>query len=468
MARRAAQRLSMVLTSPIFRKLLVSTFLLTAAALLALDFHFTHFATAAVHKRILAELVVAFLLAVAISYPFASSFLGRIRGLKHFAEDLKKTPAAEKSLSDGDDELGELARSLKVTAARWQELVEGLSLEFARRESILASMVEGVLAVDGRLRVTFCNDSFLRAMGASGRIVEGAPLLEIVRDPGLVDMFTRTLASAKPARQRLDFPVREGRSFEVQISPIAAPSGAGAIAILHDVTDLERLERVRRDFVANVSHELRTPLTAIRGYAETLLEGGLEDEENNRRFVEIIKAHAERLSNIASDLLTLSGLESNRPVAEPERIPVRAALEIAIRTVEPEAELRGITITRGKLDDSEVMGEKGWLEQALVNLLDNAVKFNRSQGKVWAEVHRREDGKTQIVVADTGIGIPSTELSRIFERFYRVDKTRSREMGGTGLGLSIVKHVIERMNGTVSVKSELGKGSTFTIILPLA
>src|SRR2546422_381800 len=247
-----------------------------------------------------------------------------------------------------------------------------------------------------------------------------------------------------------------------------APSGPGALAILHDITDLERLERVRKDFVANVSHELRTPLTAIRGYAETLLEGALEDKHNNRRFVEIIKAHAIRLSNIASDLLVLSELESGRPPAEPERVSVRAAVLSALRTVESEARVREVTLVAGRLDDAEVKGDKVRLEQALVNLLDNAVKFNRPGGKVSVETSRTTDGQARIAIVDTGIGIPSGDLSRIFERFYRVDKARSREVGGTGLGLSIVKHVVDRMGGKIDVESALGRGSTFTMRLPLA
>ncbi len=422
--------------------------------------------TGTVLNRLFAVLIAATLLALAIAYIFSRSFTRRINRLKYFAENLEKAPASEKALDGGNDELGELGRSLDRAAARLRELLERLNLESAQRESILASMVEGVLAVDSQLRVTFCNDAFLRAVGAAGPVRQRSPLIETVRDPGLVDIVTHVLGSKGPMRQRLYFPGPEGRSFEVHVSPFKAPSGAGAIAILHDVKDLERLERVRRDFVANVSHELRTPLTAIHGYAETLLEGGLEDAENNRKFVEIISAHAMRLSNIASDLLRLSELETNRATPEPERISVRAAVETALKTVEPESRLRGIQVTCGEQGAFEVMGEKGRLEQVLVNLLDNAIKFNRPGGEVHVEVRQGPEGGTHIIVADTGIGIPSTDLSRIFERFYRVDKTRSREMGGTGLGLSIVKHIVERMHGTLRVESQLGKGSTFTIALP--
>ncbi|MBI1982764.1 MAG: ATP-binding protein, partial [Acidobacteria bacterium] len=260
----------------------------------------------------------------------------------------------------------------------------------------------------------------------------------------------------------------QGRTFEVQAAPLAAETRRGAIAILHDISDLERLERIRKDFVANVSHELRTPLTAIRGYAETLIEGALEDSENRRKFLEIIKAHAIRLNNIASDLLVLSELESGGPAPEPERVSLRAAVEAALRAVEAEAGLRGVKVVCAKLDDLAILGDKIRLEQALINLLDNAVKFNRPGGEVRVEAARAAPDKARIAIADNGIGIPSEHLARIFERFYRVDKARSREVGGTGLGLSIVKHIVERMNGTVEVESQVGKGSTFTVVLPVA
>jgi len=220
--------------------------------------------------------------------------------------------------------------------------------------------------------------------------------------------------------------------------------------------------------VANVSHELRTPLTAIRGYAETLLDGALDDPGHRRRFVEIIQSHAIRLNNIASDLLTLSELESGRPPLAPGKLSVLATLEAAMRTVESEAAIRKVELGWGTVEDLWVMGNKIKLEQAFVNLLDNAVKFNRGGGEVWVEAARLPGGRVAISIADRGIGIPSEDLPRIFERFYRVDKARSREVGGTGLGLSIVKHVVEQMQGSVSVESQLNKGSKFTVVLPEA
>ncbi len=447
----------MNLSSPIFRKLLASAFLVTAVTLLVRDFF---------RWRILAASLAAAIVALGIAYFFSRSYTARIARLGAFAEGLVEARFSGAPDQEKRDELGALARSLNKMSSQIRELVERLSVEAARREAILASMVEGVLAVDEELRVTFCNASFVRTLSLQDRVRDLVPLLDLVRDPELTDMLKQVLATGESLKQRLQVPAAEVRIFEVQAAPLASGSRRGAIAILHDITDLERLERVRKDFVANVSHELRTPLTAVRGYAETLLEGGIEDKENNRRFLEIIKAHAIRLNNIASDLLTLSELESGKPGPPLETLSICEALEAALRTVESEARVRNVQLVRGPMEDSTLMGDKVRLEQTLVNLLDNAIKFNRSGGTVRVEAGHTPDGKARVTISDNGIGIPSDEVRRIFERFYRVDKARSRDVGGTGLGLSIVKHVIERMNGTVEVESQLGKGSTFTVLLP--
>lgn len=420
----------------------------------------------AVRWRILSASLAAATAALVIALFFSRRFTRRIARLQAFAEGLTESRFSETLPPEADDEIGALARSLNRMAVQSRDLVKNLSVESARRELILESMVEGVLAVDSELRVTFCNRSFAQAVGASFPVREKVPLLELVRDPGLLDLLTSVLAAGNPVKQRLELTAAEGHSFEIQASPLATDASRGAIAILHDITDLERLERVRKDFVANVSHEMRTPLTAILGYAETLLDGALEDKEHNRKFIEIIKAHAARLNNIAADLLALSDLESGKARAALEPVAVRATIESALRTVESEAHERGVSLVRGKLEDAQVQGERLRLEQVLLNLLNNAVKFNRPGGEVRVEASRTPGHKIRITVADTGIGIPSEDLPRIFERFYRVDKGRSREVGGTGLGLSIVKHAVERMDGAVSVESELGKGSTFTVLLP--
>ncbi len=424
-------------------------------------------AVAAVRWRILWASLYAALVALAIAYYFSQSFTQRIARLRAFAEGLVGAHFSQAPLPPGDDEMGALGRSLSDTAVQLRGLVDRLSVESAQREAILASMVEGVLAVDSTLRITFANASFTRAVGGPNPIPARMQLVELVRAPELRELLNRVLSTGESIKRRMQLPAAD-RLYEVQAAPLTSGTARGAIAILHDITDLDRLERIRRDFVANVSHELRTPLTAIRGYAETLLEGALEDQENNRRFLEIIKAHAIRLNNISSDLLALSELESGRARREPEPVSVRGAIESAMRTLEAEARLRSVSLVSGPMEDAQVLGDRLQMEQALVNLLDNAVKFNRPGGEARMEVACTDDGHVKITLADTGIGIPHDDLPRIFERFYRVDKARSRQVGGTGLGLSIVKHIVERANGTISVESQLGKGSTFTLMLPAA
>ncbi len=421
---------------------------------------------AAFRMRLLAITLVGMALALGLAIQFMRSYSRRIDRLRTYIVGLPDAGLPDDELPAGEDELGSLALSLRQTAPKIRDLLAKLKLEGARREAILASMVEGVLAVDKELRVTFCNQSFARKMNARIPVPEGMPLLDLARDPALRDILVTVLKTGQPMERRIQLRGAQAHSFEVQAAPLAGLQAHGALAILHDVTELERLERVRKDFVANVSHELRTPLAAIRGYAETLLDGALEDLENNRKFVEIILAHAIRLNNIASDLLVISELESNGPAAQPRRISIRATIESALRTVESAARVRGVRLLTGPVEDFEVLGYEIRLEQAFVNLLDNAIKFNRPDGEVRIGTEAGQNGRGIITIVDNGIGIPSDDVPRIFERFYRVDKARSRAVGGTGLGLSIVKHVIEQMGGSVRVESHLGKGSQFTMVLP--
>jgi two-component system phosphate regulon sensor histidine kinase PhoR len=452
----------------ILRRYLWSGFFLLAVSLAAMVLYVAANSAAQELWRPLASASVLLLAAAGLlAFFFARSFSRRMSQIRAYVERLLDPPVLEQELPSGDDDLGLLARSLQRTAPRIRELVESLKLEGARREAILVSMVEGVLAVDKDLRVTFCNLSFAKTVGARLPVIPGMPLAELVRDPGLREIMTTVLATGQRVEQRLTLPAAGAHSFEVLAGPLGGPPSRGALAILHDVTALERLERVRKDFVANVSHELRTPLTAIRGYAETLLDGGLEDLQNNRRFVEVILSQATRLSNIAADLLSLSELESSGVTAPPHPVSIRAALESALRTVESAARLQGVKLLYEKLEDVTVIGHELRLEQIFINLLDNAVKFNRPSGEVQIEM-RAKNGKVNILIGDTGIGIPSEDLPRVFERFYRVDKARSRALGGTGLGLSIVKHAVEQMGGTIRVDSRLGEGSEFTIELPTA
>ena len=328
-------------------------------------------------------------------------------------------------------------------------------------------MVEGVVAVDRNLRITFFNDAFSRAVHAGSRSPEGLSLLEVIRDPELRKLLSSVIASQTPARERISPLHAGGHIFEVQAAPLNEQGSTGAIATFHDVTELEHLERVRKDFVANISHELRTPLAAIQGYTETLLDGALEDPGNNRKFLEIIAAHTMRLSNLASDLLMLSEIEAERIAVQAERLKAVEIVEDALQTVVIQAGERHVHAFLGEAEDVYVMGQKARLERAIANLLVNGINYNHAGGEVRVDI-RRVESEVQISVTDDGIGIAPADLPRIFERFYRVDKARSRQTGGTGLGLSIVRNTVERAGGLVTVKSQLGKGSVFTVTLPAA
>jgi two-component system phosphate regulon sensor histidine kinase PhoR len=354
-----------------------------------------------------------------------------------------------------------LLSALRRTSQHVSSVIDRANLELARRETILAGMAEGVLAVDRELKVTFCNETFSDAFSTRRPLPEGRPLYEVVREPILREILDEVLTTGFSEKRRVHLPAAGGRWFEVH----ALPLPSGAIAVLHDVTEMQRQEQARKDFVANVSHELRTPLAAIRGYAETLLDGAVEDPAINRKFIAIIQAHAIRLNNIASDLLVLSELDARAPDAPGSPVSISEVFESAARSVETAAAQNNVTVQINACENAVAIGNRLRLEQIVVNLLDNAVKFNRPSGSVTVDCAFNES--TLIIsISDTGIGIPSEDLKRIFDRFYRVDKARSRRVGGTGLGLSIVKESLERMGGCIMVESRLGQGTRFTLQLP--
>jgi two-component system phosphate regulon sensor histidine kinase PhoR len=420
-----------------------------------------------------ALLKLATVLAVVSAGGLAFMYALRLRWslpTRHFEEFIAALPNAETDLpDDGPPEMQSLSRAMRLMAERVRQVVERANLEASRRETILACMAEGVLAVNLDLKVVFCNDAFAQAFQTRSPIPESRTLYELVREPELRNILERVLLTGQPETDRLQLPSADARWFEARALPIGDVVRQGAVIVLHDITDLHRQEQLRKDFVADVSHELRTPLSAIRGYAETLLDGALEDHENNRNFVEIILSHAIRLNNIASDLLVLSELDSEQPPsAPPSRVPLLDVVESVINTVENTAAARRVKLDASACLNCSILGHRYRVEQVLINLVDNAIKFNRPDGEVRIECECSVDGRVRLSVADTGIGIPSDDIKRIFERFYRVDKARSRPVGGTGLGLPIVKEVVDRMHGTISVESQLGRGSRFTIFLPAA
>ncbi|MFN2512086.1 MAG: sensor histidine kinase [Pyrinomonadaceae bacterium] len=334
-------------------------------------------------------------------------------------------------------------------------------------EATLDEMREGLLVVDNDMRVVASNPAAHRLFNlATGRL-ESQRLTELTRNPAIYSAFHDALKGNERSGVEIETHDPTRRVFDLRVVPLGSSDGtttAGAIGVFFDITQLEKLERVRQEFLSNVSHELKTPLTAIVAFVETLEAGALDDRENSERFLEIIRKNAARMQNLIDDILELSAIEAGNVRVKVEEIELSPLLNDVIMSLAAKASSRGITVTNQVPADTLVSADPRRLEQMLSNLVDNAIKFNRDGGMVT--IGCESGTRTRILVKDTGEGIPAQHLERLFERFYRVDRARSREMGGTGLGLAIVKHLARAHGGEVRVRSELGQGSTFEIDLP--
>lgn len=383
------------------------------------------------------------------------------------------------------DELGRLAGTFNRLAGELDVAVSGLSNERDRLQTILDSLEEGVVALDGDGRVTLMNGAAQRLFGTS--VLHGLPALssvgpsssddgnssssprslaELARVPELLELSSGPLDEA--ITRELDLPLRGGelgRPHRVQTRVAPLLVSGGRVMVMRNVTKTRQLEQIRRDFVANVSHELRTPISVVRANAETLLDGALDDGKHARRFVEAILRHAERLSAIISDLLDLSRMESGRHVFDLGPVPILQPARRACETVRVRAEAADIDVSMDLDDQLICLADRDACEHVVLNLVENAVKYTQRGGKVGVTAHIRDD-QVRLEVRDDGPGIPAKHRDRIFERFYRVDPGRSREMGGTGLGLSIVKHLVEGMNGQIGLICPPEGGSIFWIELP--
>jgi two-component system, OmpR family, phosphate regulon sensor histidine kinase PhoR len=371
-------------------------------------------------------------------------------------------------LGTRDDELGQMGNALNRMAREAGEKIDRLAKNLAETEALLRGMEEGVLILDLNGRIKQMNGAMGTILAHAFPSDVGKHYLEVFRDPELNDLIQATLADKKGYRRSLSPLGQPGKTFQVQSSLVQYPDsgGEGVIVVFHDVTDLKRLERVRQDFVANVSHELRTPLAAIKGYVEALGDGGLQDPARAKQFLRVIQRHSERMDKIVSDLLLLSELESADRVLQRETVHLPELIRTALETLRPLAEGKKQNLRVEPLEGLPTLrADSQKIHQVLINLLHNAISYTPEGGSITVETTPVPDG-VEVSVTDNGIGIPSGDLSRIFERFYRVDKGRSRELGGTGLGLSIVKHIVEAHGGHVRVESKPGKGSRFTFFLP--
>ena len=370
---------------------------------------------------------------------------------------------------DSRDEFGRLARAFGEMADRVEEKVAELSRERSQLAAILSSLIEGVVALDDQGHLLFLNPAAERFFGVSSSEIKGRTFLEVLRQSPLNDVLGHALQQKHPITQEISVHSPAERTLSVHAMPVNyGGSQTGVLAALHDITELRKLENVRREFVANVSHELKTPLTSIKGYVETLLEGAIDDPKHNRAFLQTIHEHTNNLSQLIDDVLNLSTIEAQRVSYRFEPVAVKEVVERIVNALEPMAKTKKVSISAVWPEDlPRVRADREKLAQIVMNLIDNAIKFNKVGGQV--RIIAESNGKElRLRVEDTGRGISPEDLPRIFERFFRGNKDRSHEIPGTGLGLAIVKHLTEAHQGTVTAQSVPGQGSTFLVTLPLA
>jgi two-component system phosphate regulon sensor histidine kinase PhoR len=410
----------------------------------------------------LAAMALAFWLARRISLP--------LRELTEGAKEIAAGAYGHKVYAAGTDEIGTLASAFNHMSDQLVAQFTQLEEDRQQLRTVLGGMVEGVIALDAEERILFANDCAADLLELGPQAAAGRKLWEVVRQRPLQEVVQRALDRPEPCRQELSWNGAATRSLTVHAARLPGPPPRGVVLVLHDTSELRRLERLRQDFVANVSHELKTPLAVIKACVETLMEGAMDDREHRGRFLEQLAEQADRLHALILDLLSLARIESGTEVFELESVELGPAVAACLERHRARADAKGQLLEAqppqgpGDLDlaawaDTEAVG------QILDNLVDNAVKYTPTGGSIRVRWQSAGD-QVCLEVEDTGIGIPEQDLPRIFERFYRVDKARSRELGGTGLGLSIVKHLVQAMQGTIRASSRPGEGTCFTIQLP--
>ncbi|MGZ8365053.1 MAG: two-component system histidine kinase PnpS [Nitrospira sp.] len=434
--------------------------------------------TSELKQRLFLALGVAFLVALMLSVWLAHSITRPLSDIASAARQLSSGHQTIPIRTSAQDEVGILATTLNDMASQLHAKIDELSEDRAQLLAVLTSMVEGVMVLDYRGHVLQINPALERMFGISRVEARGRPCAELFRHQQLNDLVTTILRSPAPYEDEIVLPLT-GRCLQIEASPAGGEreSEACIVLVFHDITELRRLEKIRKDFVANVSHELRTPLTSIKGYVEALLDGAKDDPVASAKFLEIILKQSDRLNLIIEDLLELSKIESGRVSLKEEPLELRSVVDRTLSMIKPIADKKRHRLVTS-IDPSlpSVAGDEGRLVQVLTNLLDNAIKYTPEGGTITVgatlapSIGNAEPpaGAIELNVTDTGIGIPEEDRPRVFERFYRVDKARSRELGGTGLGLAIVKHIVEGHGGQVWVEANHPQGSRFVVRLPVS
>jgi two-component system phosphate regulon sensor histidine kinase PhoR len=416
--------------------------------------------------------------ALALNFWLARRIGRQLRELTEGAERIAAGGYGHKVYAVGNDDIASLGRAFNAMSDHLEEQFTQLAEDRQQLRMILSGMVEGVVALDAEQRILFANERAGQLLGFHGRSVVGRPLWEMARRTGLREVVQQALDGPQPTRKELSWNGAATQRVTVHAARLEGLPPRGAVLVLHDTTELRRLERLRQDFVANVSHELKTPLSVIKACIETLLDGAADDPQHRGPFLQQIADQSDRLHALILDLLSLARIEAGTELFQLEAVQLaplvaaclerhRARAESKKQILEPKAFADHEHSTPGTQNSEAAWADAEAVQEILDNLVDNALKYTPEGGHILVGWHL-DNGEVCLQVEDSGIGIPEQDLPRIFERFYRVDKARSREMGGTGLGLSIVKHLAQAMHGNVGVTSEVGKGTTFSVRLPRA
>jgi two-component system, OmpR family, phosphate regulon sensor histidine kinase PhoR len=417
-------------------------------------------------KTIALSLLLALALAFLIGSLMSRNIINPLNRIIYVSGKFSQGDFNHRIYQDPGDEIGALAATLNTMAEQIETKIRQVEVQNQQLKTIFQSMVEGIIVVDRSTAIVTINHAIERIFGVSGEDIKGSLFLETIPNNDIAEVINNVLESGELVVRELSIVWPVNRTFQINASAIFQQKEvSGCLLVMHDITEIRRLETIRSDFVANVSHELKTPLTSIKGFVETLREGALEDKENARHFLEIIQEHTDRLNNLINDLLELSFLESKAIQLETGMVGLKGLADKVLAGFKVQLSRKSISAVNDIPSSHSVQADIHKLEQVFTNIIDNAIKFNRQSGsiRIYSE---SPEGKIKITIEDSGTGIPAKDLPRIFERFYRVDKARSREMGGTGLGLSIVKHIIELHKGSVGVESTEGLGSKFWFILP--
>jgi len=415
------------------------------------------------------SLLAAFFLSVLISYS-ASYFISRpLKEMSWASQDIAHGNYSKKITIQSNDEMGDLASAFNYMSEQVKARIEEVGESKSRLEAVFLSMFEGVMVVDVNGSILLINEALKNFLKINEEPLGRKPI-EVIRNLQIQEIVDNTLPSNSGLiSQEISTLLPEEKVLLVHATPIRKEGNIeGAVLVFHDVTDLRKLEKVRQDFVANVSHELRTPISSIKGYAETLLEGALKDKENAKDFLKIILADSNRLATLIDDLLNLSKIESDKLAMETKPYKLLPLAEKVVASLKGQIDNKSINIKINiPKNIPDILGDETRIKQVLLNLIDNAIKYNHPNGEISITACEI-NSFIKVDITDTGIGISNKDLPRLFERFYRADKARSRELGGTGLGLSIVKHIIQAHNGEVFVQSVEGQGSTFSFTIPKA